>query len=140
VTLIGPGLTLPLVVRVLGVQADADAEHAAEQELTLRARRAALVRMAEREGSDQLPEEAVAALHERMGRLEALLRGDPPTAEERDRFEAMRRGRQLMLDVQADALAAAREEVLAARREPGVDPEAADRVLRRLDLRTVLLD
>ena len=31
-------------------------------------------------------------------------------------------------------------EVLAARREPGVDPEAADRVLRRLDLRTVLLD
>jgi CPA1 family monovalent cation:H+ antiporter len=40
----------------------------------------------------------------------------------------------------ADALAAARAEVLAARREPGVDPEAADRVLRRLDLRTVLLD
>jgi monovalent cation/hydrogen antiporter len=140
VTLIGPGLTLPLLVRLLGVQADADAEHGAEQELTLRARRAALTRMAERERSDQLPEGAVTALHERMGRLEALLRGDPPTAEERDRFEAMRRGRQLMLDVQADALAAAREEVLAARREPGVDPEAADRVLRRLDLRTVLLD
>ena len=38
--------------------------------------------------------------------------------------------------VQAEALAAARAEVLAARREPGVDPEAADRVLRRLDLRT----
>jgi CPA1 family monovalent cation:H+ antiporter len=75
-----------------------------------------------------------------MGRLEALLRGDPPTAEERDRFEAMRRGRRLMMEVQADALAAARAEVLAARREPGVDPEAADRVLRRLDLRTVLLD
>ena len=35
---------------------------------------------------------------------------------------------------------AARAEVLAARREPGVDPEAADRVLHRLDLRTVLLD
>jgi hypothetical protein len=27
-----------------------------------------------------------------------------------------------------------------ARREPGVDPEAAGRVLTRLDLRTVLLD
>ncbi len=37
-----------------------------------------------------------------------------------------------------EALAAARAEVLAARREPGVDPEAADRVLNRLDLRTVL--
>ncbi|GAA4707608.1 hypothetical protein GCM10023215_55780 [Pseudonocardia yuanmonensis] len=39
----------------------------------------------------------------------------------------------------ADALAAARAEVLAARREPGIDPEAAERVLRRPDLRTVLL-
>jgi CPA1 family monovalent cation:H+ antiporter len=140
VTLIGPGLTLPLLVRVLGVQADADAEHAAERELTLRARRAALTRMTARERSDELPEEAVNALHERMGRLEALLRGDPPTAEERDRFDALRRGRRIVAEVQADALAAAREEVLAARREPGVDPEAADRVLRRLDLRTVLLD
>ena len=140
VTLIGPGLTLPLVVRLLGVQADADAEQAAEKELTLRARRAALTRMTQRERIDELPEEAVTALHERMGRLEALLRGDPPTTEERDRFEALRRSRRLAVDVQADALAAAREEVLAARREPGVDPEAADRVLRRLDLRTVLLD
>jgi CPA1 family monovalent cation:H+ antiporter len=140
VTLIGPGLTLPLLVRLLGVQADADAERAAEKELTLRARRAALARMTQRERSEELPEEAVDALHERMGRLEALLRGDPPTAEERDRFEALRRGRRLMMEVQADALAAARAEVLAARREPGVDPEAADRVLRRLDLRTVLLD
>jgi CPA1 family monovalent cation:H+ antiporter len=38
------------------------------------------------------------------------------------------------------APSAARAEVLAARREPGVDPQAAVRVLRRLDLRTVLLD
>jgi hypothetical protein len=50
------------------------------------------------------------------------------------------RYREVMASVQAEALAAARTEVLAARREPGVDPEAADRVLRRLDLRTVLLD
>jgi len=42
--------------------------------------------------------------------------------------------------IQNEALAAARAEVLAARREPGIDPEAADRVLMRLDLRTVLLD
>jgi CPA1 family monovalent cation:H+ antiporter len=138
-TLIGPGLSLPLLVRLLGVQSDADAEHAAERELTIRARRAALARMAQREHSDDLPEETATVLRERMGRLEALLRGDPPTADERDRLEALRRGRRLVLDVQADALAAAREEVLAARREPGVDPEAADRVLRRLDLRTVLL-
>jgi CPA1 family monovalent cation:H+ antiporter len=140
VTLIGPGLTLPVLVRLLGVQADADAEQAAEKELTLRARRAALTRMAQLEHTADMPEETVAALHERMGRLEALLRGDPPTTEERDRYEALRRGRALAMEVQVAALAAAREEVLAARREPGVDPEAADRVLHRLDLRTVLLD
>ncbi|OLT02944.1 Na+/H+ antiporter [Pseudonocardia sp. CNS-004] len=140
VTLIGPGLTLPVLVRLLGVQADADAEQAAEKELTLRARRAALTRMAQLEHTADMPEETVAALHERMGRLEALLRGDPPTTEERDRYEALRHGRALAMEVQGAALAAAREEVLAARREPGVDPEAADRVLHRLDLRTVLLD
>ncbi|MHA6624714.1 Na+/H+ antiporter [Pseudonocardia sichuanensis] len=140
VTLIGPGLTLPVLVRALGVQADADTEHAAELAITQRARHAALTRMAAEERSYDLPDEAVAALHERMARLEAVLRGAPATSDERDRFEAVRRGRQLAAKVQADALAAAREEVLAARREPGVDPEAADRVLRRLDLRTVLLD
>lgn len=140
VTLIGPGLTLPLLVRVLGVQADADAEHAAEEALTLRARRAALERMVAEERSRNLPEEIVAALHERMARMEAMLRGEPPTADERERLTALRRGREVVAAIQADALAAAREEVLAARREPGTDPEAADRVLRRLDLRTVLLD
>jgi monovalent cation/hydrogen antiporter len=49
-------------------------------------------------------------------------------------------GDRLRLPWPDEALAAARAEVLAARREPGVDPEAADRVLHRLDLRTVLLD
>jgi monovalent cation/hydrogen antiporter len=140
VTLIGPGLTLPVLVRLLGVQADADAEHAAEKALAQRARRAALARLTRQEHRDDLPDEAVAALHERMGRLESVLRGDPATSDERDRLAALHRGRAVAARVQADALAAAREEVLAARREPGVDPEAADRVLRRLDLRTVLLD
>src|SRR4051794_21516023 len=57
-----------------------------------------------------------------------------------DRLDALRQARDVTQRVQSEALAAARAEVLAARREPGIDPEAADRVLRRLDLRTVLLD
>jgi hypothetical protein len=55
-------------------------------------------------------------------------------------WAALHRGRAVAARVQADAPATVREEVLAARRGPGVDPEAAGRVLRRLDLRTVLLD
>jgi CPA1 family monovalent cation:H+ antiporter len=139
-TLLLPGFTLPALVRVLGVAEHADAEHAAEQVVAQRARHAALVRMAEEERAADLPEEVSTALHERMARLGVLLRGEPVTEDDRDRLEAMRRGRAVIMRIQNEALAAARAEVLAARREPGIDPEAADRVLTRLDLRTVLLD
>jgi monovalent cation/hydrogen antiporter len=139
-TLLLPGFTLPTLVRVLHVAEGADAEHAAERVVAQRARQAALARLVEEERAADLSEEASAALHERMGRLGALLRGEPSNEGERDRLDALRRGRAVAQRIQADALAAARAEVLAARREPGVDPEAADRVLHRLDLRTVLLD
>jgi monovalent cation/hydrogen antiporter len=139
-TLLLPGFTLPTLVRMLGVAEDADAEHSAERAIAQRARQAALACLAEEEHTADLSEEASAALHERMGRLGALLRGEPATEGDRDRLDALRRGRATVQRIQSASLAAARAEVLAARREPGVDPEAADRVLHRLDLRTVLLD
>jgi monovalent cation/hydrogen antiporter len=139
-TLLLPGFTLPALVRALHVAEDADAEHAAEQVVAPRARHAALTRMAEEEHAADLPEEVSAALHERMARRGGLLRGEPVAEGDRDRLEALRRGRAVVQRIQDAALTAAREEVLAARNEPGVDPEAADRVLRGLDLRTVLLD
>ncbi len=113
-TLLLPGFTLPTLVRALGV--------------------------AEEERAADLPEEVSTALHERMARLGGLLRGEPATEGDRDRLEAIRRGRAVGQQIQNSALTAARAAVLAARREPGIDPEAADRVLTRLDLRTVLLD
>ncbi len=140
VTLLLAGLTLPTVVRMLGVAADAVSEEAAERTVARRAQRAALRRMTEDERHAELPDDVAAALRDRIGRLEAVLAGDPVSADERQRLKALRAGWAGLRRVQADALAATRAEVLAARREPGVDPEAADRVLRRLDLRTVLLD
>ncbi len=139
-TLVLPGFTLPVLVRLLGVATDAEAEHAAERAIAQRARTAAMVTLAAAERIDGLPEGVGASLRDRMDRLDGLLRGEPASAEDRDRIEKLRRHREIMNKAQAEALAAARAEVLAARREPGVDPEAADRVLRRLDLRTVLLD
>ena len=59
---------------------------------------------------------------------------------DRERLEAIRRGRDVVQRIQTEALAAARAEVLAAPPRARIDPEAADRVLTRLDLRTVLLD
>jgi CPA1 family monovalent cation:H+ antiporter len=140
VTLVVPGFTLPFLVRRLGVAADADAEHAVEQAIATRARAAALATLKADDRVAALPEEVGANLRQRMGRLDGLLRGEPASAEDREQMEKVRRYRKISSVAQAEALTAARAEVLAARRERGVDPEAADRVLRRLDLRTVLLD
>ncbi|MET3173620.1 UNVERIFIED_ORG: hypothetical protein ABIB52_001455 [Arthrobacter sp. UYCu721] len=41
--------------------------------------------------------------------------------------------------VQTIALDAARQKVVPARNEPDMDPEVADRVLRQLDLRTMIM-
>jgi monovalent cation/hydrogen antiporter len=139
-TLVLPGFTLPSLVRRLGVAAHADAEHAAEQAIAQRARTAATAVLTADDRVDRLPAEVGTSLRQRMDRLDGVLRGDTASAEDRGHAEKVRRYRAVMSQVQAEALAAARAEVLAARREPGVDPEAADRVLRRLDLRTVLLD
>lgn len=138
VTLLLPGFTLPVLVRMLGMAADADAEHAAEHAVAVRARVAAL--HVSRDRLDELPDEISTSVRARLGHLDALLHGEPVSEEDRAAAERMRAGRSVASAVMVDALAAARAEVLAARREPGVDPEAADRVLRRLDLRTVLLD
>ena len=105
-----------------------------------RARAAATAVLTADDRVDRLPAGVGTNLRQRMDRLDGLLRGDPTSTEDRERAETVRRYREVMSAVQAEALAAARAEVLAARREPGVDPEAADRVLRRLDLRTVILD
>jgi hypothetical protein len=43
---------------------------------------------------------------------------------------------QKMRRLQGELLSAARHEVLAARGEPGVDPEVVDRILHQLDLRS----
>ncbi|MGI5130712.1 cation:proton antiporter [Pseudonocardia sp. CA-107938] len=137
-TLLVPGFTLPLLVRLLGLASDAEAEEQAEKDLAQRAKAAAFRRLAEFRA--EAPPELADVLDSRFARFGAVLRGEPETEEDRERIAAVQRARELLNRVQAETLAAARAEVLAARREPGVDPEAADRVLNRLDLRTVVLD
>lgn len=139
-TLLVPGFTLPPLVRWLGVDTEADAERRAEKEIVLRARRAAVATMEFEQQVQGLPDDVASALRERLTRLESVLTGEPTSEEDRQRLATLRETKQRAGAAQAAALSAARAEVLAARREPGVDPHAADRVLRRLDLRTVLLD
>lgn len=138
VTLVLQGLTLPTVVRRLGVQ-DPEGLAVAEKEVALRAAQAALDRLDELERErDDLTGELMEVLRGRQVAMFAHL--DPEHFDDAVRDAARARGGAIATrrEVEGEMIVAAREAVLQARTEAGVDPEAADRVLRRLDLRSML--
>lgn len=137
-TLVLPGLTLPALMRALKLPTDHAAEERRQRSLARRAEKVALETMKRSESAAKLPQKRRDALARRISSLHTILEAD---------FEAdpekMLRLKQILTvmdDVQREALDAARSEMLKARNEPGNDPELVDRVLRRLDLRTVTLD
>lgn len=136
-TLVLPGLTLPWLMRVLKASQDGTEERDAARLLARRAQAAAVAALQDHELVKELPPEKVALVKEKMNRLHAeLLDGslrNETLAEKRER------GRELAITVQTIALDAARQEVVAARNESDMDPEVADRVLRQLDLRTMIM-
>ncbi|MER7899474.1 Na+/H+ antiporter [Streptomyces sp. NPDC096046] len=136
-TLVLQGLTLPWLVRRLGVKADTDQDKELAKALAIRAAEAAKHRLREIEENEELPEE----LSEQMLRraYDIGVRISPELAEDerreayRERAPRVKRVRR----IQQEMLSAARHEVLAARSEPGADPEVVDRVLRHLDVRSL---
>ncbi|MFF7241152.1 Na+/H+ antiporter [Streptomyces collinus] len=137
VTLVLQGLTLPWLVKRLGVRADSEREKEFEKELARRAAKAAKSRLREIEQVEDLPEE----LSEQMLRraFDIGIRISPDMGEEERREAHQQRARRLrrVRRIQGEMLSAARHEVLAARSEPGADPEIVDRVLRHLDVRSL---
>ncbi|MDX6744935.1 cation:proton antiporter [Actinocorallia sp. A-T 12471] len=138
VTLIVPGLVMPWVVRVLGVQKEHDAEEQAVQDVAYRASRAALRRLRQLDAEEDLPTEVVQRLRYAQRQLVAEL-CDVVPEDLQDGFEQRKMHREIRRRVESQMLEASRAEVLLARTEPGVDPEAVDQVLRRLDLRSAHL-
>ncbi|MEU2777463.1 Na+/H+ antiporter [Streptomyces sp. NPDC007162] len=136
-TLVLQGLTLPWLVKRLGVRADTEHEKEIEKDLALRAAKAARRRLREIEQVEELPEE----LSEQMLRraFEIGFRISPDVAEDERREGHDKRVRRLkrVRRIQSEMLSAARHEVLSARSEPGADPEIVDRVLRHLDVRSL---
>lgn len=136
-TLVLQGLTLPSLVRRLGVRADSEREKDFEKELAVRATRAARRKLREIEQVEDLPEE----LSEQMLRraFDIGIRISPDMGEEERKEAHQKRARRLkrVRQIQSEMLSAARHEVLAARSEPGADPEIVDRVLRHLDVRSL---
>ncbi|GHA82919.1 Na+/H+ antiporter [Streptomyces termitum] len=136
-TLVVQGLTLPRLVRLLGVKADADAERDFERQLAVRAAKAAKRRLKEIEEVEELPEEVAERLQRGAFDIGARISPDMVDDERRAAFtERVERVKSLQR-IQREMMSAARHEVLAARSEPGSDPEVVDRVLRQLDVRSM---
>ncbi|MEW1639789.1 Na+/H+ antiporter [Streptomyces sp. NPDC093801] len=136
-TLVFQGLTLPWLVRRLGVEADTDAERDTERALALRAAKAAKRRLREIEVVEELPEDLVEILYRRAYDVGARISPDLVDEERREAYaKRVERIRQVQR-IQREMMSAARHEVLSARSEPGADPEIVDRVLRHLDVRSL---
>lgn len=132
VTLMLQGLTLPMLVRVLGVQTAQNENRAVERELTAQALKAGeerLHRMREEEGvADDLVDEAIDNARSLMHRLDTQLTDVENAPAERERIVTM-------AYLEAEMLAAARRSVIDERRASRADPRVVDEVLRRLDAR-----
>ncbi|WP_330345550.1 Na+/H+ antiporter [Streptomyces longwoodensis] len=136
-TLVVQGLSLPWLVRRLGVRADTEREKAFERELAVRAAKAAKARLREIEAVEELPEEFSEQMLRRA--FEIGVRISPDIGEEERKEGHDKRVRRLkrVRRIQGEMLSAARHEVLAARSEAGANPEVVDRVLRQLDVRSL---
>ncbi|MFI1795947.1 Na+/H+ antiporter [Streptomyces sp. NPDC020379] len=136
-TLLVQGLTLPWLVRVLGVRSDADAEREFSRQLAVRAAKAAKRRLKELEKTEDLPEDLVEHLSKRAFDVGARISPDILDEERREAHAQRVERIRTVQRIQSELLSAARHEVLAARSEPGADPEIVDRVLRHLDVRSL---
>lgn len=139
VTLVAQGLTLPALVRRLGVTASSESRRRAERAIAAKAAQAALDRLNELIEEGQVPDE----VGERMRNWYQITLGRMRTAEDTPvdddpRTEQRMALRHQLREIEAELLAVARRSVLTERNERGADPAAADRVLRRLDLRSVM--
>ncbi|WP_367125750.1 Na+/H+ antiporter [Streptomyces phytohabitans] len=136
VTLVLQGLTLPWLVKRLHVRADTAAERQLERELAIRCAKAAKRRLREIEAEEDLPEEITEALLRRAQDLGVRVSPELVDEDRRDAHEQRVQRLRKIHRLQGELLSAARHEVVAARNEPGTDPEIVDRVLHRLDVRS----
>ncbi|MER6182233.1 Na+/H+ antiporter [Streptomyces sp. NPDC001652] len=136
-TLVLQGLTLPWLVKKLGVKADTEREKEFEKTLAIRAAKAAKRRLKEIEEVEELSEELTEQLLRRAFEIGVRISPDMGDEERREAHEQRVKRLRRIRRIQGEMMSAARHEVLAARSEPGADPEIVDRVLRHLDVRSL---
>ena len=133
VTLLLQGLTLPWLVRRLGVSASDAERDDAEQQLIRRAREAGFHRLDELRDRGEVDGDVLEQARENADRMWHSL-GFAPGGQ--DAAQSDRAGDAITVNaVKDELLAAARDAVVESRTMSGTDPTIADRVLRRLDAR-----
>lgn len=127
VTLLLQGLTLPTLVRRLGVRAAPGEEDAVVLDLVRRARDAGMKRLDEVQERGEADPEVIDHARDNAERMwhSLGLTSDDATSSDPMTVNALK----------DEMLSAARDAVVAARSESGTDPTIVDRVLRRLDAR-----
>ncbi|MFI9556514.1 Na+/H+ antiporter [Nonomuraea endophytica] len=136
-TLLVQGLTLPWVVRLLGVTADTEAERAFERRLAKQAAGAARQRLRELVDTEQVPDDMVEILGRRLSDIAVRISPELADEERREAFGQRLERFKVVRRVSDEMMSAARRAVLDARREPDADPQVISRVLRQLDLRNL---
>ncbi len=130
-TLVLQGLTLPLLIRALGIKEDRDSGRIPELRARLKGARAALDRLEWICAEDDLPPENERGMREyyedRIRRYEAGIEAGGMTEEYAESSEAWRRWRR-------DLISAERDAVLSSRDGGEISPETMRRIERDLDL------
>ena len=103
----------------------------------MRALRAALAALQAEDVRDPVPDELRGQLYDRFAGSWEAVEDDSDSPERQARRQHRDERRQVFQRFETVALDAGRQEMLTARRERGIDPEAVDRVLRRLDARSL---
>lgn len=132
VTLMIQGLTLPMLVRRLGVHASPDEEKDMEYELTRRARYAGYRRLEELRADGEVDGELIDEAHDNAEKVWHRMGFDRHDGDDDERAANLEHTLRAA-DLDDEILTAAREAVVAARAEHGTDPTIVDALLRKLD-------
>ncbi|PRQ11057.1 sodium:proton antiporter [Corynebacterium sp. 13CS0277] len=131
-TMVIPGLTLPWLMTKLSLDQGPDAQGDIARERIIRRARDAANEVLHSHAED-LPANAVAGIQHWIAEETGTEDLDDVECKDTQARRKVAEVRRRLEVLRVEALAAAQEEVLAARREPGVDPAIVDEVLHDLD-------
>lgn len=141
-TLVIPGMTLPALMRVLKLTDNEKLLKRQRRTLANRAQHTAMKTLKAAPELAELPENYRQVITRRLQTLHTLLVQDDPDQDALHGQQVAEYKRVITVSdqLQSQALNAARDELLRARNEPGVDPHMVDDIVQRLDRRTMTLD